>query len=58
MTITGDFERFQYYNFETSNVKKRKPFLKNWSTIYLVEIASVGYVTFPYKMTSSKAMLR
>ena len=26
MTITGDFERFQYYDFETSNVKKRKPF--------------------------------
>ena len=28
MTISGDFERFKYVNFETSFLKKENPFRK------------------------------
>ena len=33
MTINGDFERFQYSNFEKSFIKKLKLFLKHWRTV-------------------------
>ena len=32
-TISGNFERFQYFNFETKFLGKRKPVSKNWSTV-------------------------
>ena len=31
VTISGNSERFQYFNFE---VNFRKPFSKNWSTVF------------------------
>ena len=34
MTITGDFKRFHYFNFNINFLEKQKPFLKNWTTVF------------------------
>ena len=39
MTIAGDFERFQYFNFETNFLKK----------LFLVESTMIENAAFPYK---------
>ena len=34
VTISGNFEHFQYFNFETDFLENEKNFSKNWSTIF------------------------
>ena len=38
VAITGGFERLQRFKFEISFLKKRKPLLKNWSTVFWLEV--------------------
>ena len=56
VTITGSFELFQYFNFE-SNFLKNENFLQKTGTLLLVESTKNDNVTFPYKtsgVTGSK----
>ena len=54
MTITGNIERFQYFNCEI-NFLKNANFLKNWSTFFLVESTKIDNITFTYKTALSEA---
>ena len=56
VTTTGDFERLQCLNFETS--LKTKPFLKNWSTNFLVKVLLLKAQHLHTKLTRQKPMLR
>ena len=47
VTITGNFERFQYFNFEKNFLKNANPFHKQYR--FLVERAKIKNATFPYK---------
>ena len=53
MTITGNFERFHYSNFETSFLKK-KNFFEKLEYRFLVETTSMKNATFPYKTAQIK----
>ena len=46
MTINGNFERFQYYNFEISFLKNKKLFWKT-GVKFLVESTTMENATFP-----------
>ena len=48
LTITGNFECFQYFNFQTNFLKNKNLFSKNWSTVFLVESAKIENATFQY----------
>ena len=52
VTITGDFERFQYFNFETI-LLKRKPFSQK--VCVLVENTKIENASFPHKTALSEA---
>ena len=56
MKIIGDFERFHYFNFETS-FQKSENFLKKKKLGYrfLVESTTIENPIFPYKTALSKA---
>ena len=46
MTVCGNFERFQYFNFETD-------FLENFKKLeyrFLVESTKIENASFPYKI--------
>ena len=57
MTISGNFERFQYFNFETD-------FLENENLIpkleyrFLVESTKIEKASFPYKTAISEANVK
>ena len=34
VTISGNFERVQYVNFETDFLKTKNPFQKNWRIVF------------------------
>ena len=38
MTIIGYFERFNYFTFETNFFEKQKHFLKNWITVFSLNV--------------------
>ena len=57
MTITGNFEQFQYFNFEI-NFLKNKHFLKNCEYCFLVESTKIDIITFPYKIALSEANIK
>ena len=46
MTITADFERFQYFEFETSFLKNENT-LKRLKYPFSVEITTIQNATFP-----------
>ena len=52
MTLTGDCERFHYFSFETSFLKK--PF-KKLQYRFLVENTTIKRATFSYQTSLSKA---
>ena len=57
MTITGNFERFYYANFET-NFLKNKKLVKNLKYRFLVEISTMKNAIFTYKTALSKANVK
>ena len=58
MIITGDIERFHYFNFETRFLKKRKVFCKELKYWILVQITTIGTATFPKNHPCLKPILR
>ena len=57
MTITGNFECFQYFNFEI-NFLKNETFFKNLEYRFLVESTAIENATFPYKTSLSEANVK
>ena len=49
MTITGNFERFQYFNFQI---------IKKLEYRFLVESTKINNITFPYKTALSEANVK
>ena len=58
MTITGNFECFQYFNFETTFLKKENLFFKKLENSFVVESTTIESVTYPYKTALSKANVK
>ena len=56
MTVFGNFEQFQYFNFEINFLKKPN-FLKNWSTVFWLKVLWLT-TTLPYKTALSKANVK
>ena len=54
VTITGNLERFQYFNFET-NFPKNENLFKKLKCRFLVESTKIANATFPYKTALSEA---
>ena len=52
MTISGNFENFQYFNFET-NLLETKSFFKKLEYHFLVESTKIENASFPYKTAIS-----
>ena len=58
VTIGRNFERFQYFNFETDFFGKGKPFFKKLEYRYLVESTKIENALFPYKTAISEASVK
>ena len=58
MKITGNFERFQYFNFETKLFWKNVNLFQKTGVPFLVESTKIDNRTFPYKLLCLKPMLR
>ena len=58
MSITGNFELFLYFNFETNFLKTAKPFQNTVVPFFLVESTKTENATFPYKTALSKANVK
>ena len=56
MTITGNFERFQYFNFEINFLKTQT--FKKLEYHFLVESTKIDNITFPYKTAQSEANVK
>ena len=54
MTISGNFERFQYFNLKTG-FWKTKIFFKKLEHRFLVESTKSEHASFPYKTATSEA---
>ena len=54
MTINGNFERFQYFNFETDFLET-KAFLKKLEYRFLIEGTKMEKASIPYKTAISEA---
>ena len=57
MAITGNFEQFQYFNFEI-NFLKNANFLKNCIIFKLKVYTKIDNITFPYKTAQSEANVK
>ena len=57
MTITGNFERFQYFNFEINVLKNANPFKKP-EHCFLVESTKIDNITSLYKTALSEANVK
>ena len=57
MIITGDFERFQYFNLEINFLKNANTF-KKLEYSFLVESTKIDNITFPYKTALSEANVK
>ena len=55
MTITGNFEWFQYFNFEM-NFLKNANFFKELEYRFLVESTKIDNISFPYKTALCEAI--
>ena len=55
--ITGDFERLQYFNFETSFLEKLKPFLRAGVQFFSSEYCNNSTQHFRTKLPCQKPML-
>ena len=58
MTITGNFERFQYFNFETRFLKNKRLFQQKTGAPFLVESTKIESPTFPKQATLSEANVK
>ena len=56
MKITRNFERLQYFNFET-NFLKNKNLFKSWSTVFLLKVLWLKTQHFHAKPLRQKTML-
>ena len=56
--MTGDFDCFHYFNFETCFLKNEKLFFKKLEYRFLVERSTKGNATFPCKTAQSKANVK
>ena len=54
MTISRNFECFQYYNFET-DFQETKTFLKKLEYLFFVESTKIENASLPYKTAISEA---
>ena len=54
VTIAGNFECFQYFNFETNFLKNENLFLKKLENRFVVESTTTESLTQPYKIAFSK----
>ena len=57
MTISGNFERFQYFNFEKDFLQNENLFQKT-GVPFLVESTNIKNASFPYKTTISEANVK
>ena len=57
MTVTGNFERFQYFNFET-NFLKNDNILQKTGVILLAKKIEMENANFHTKLPCQKPMLR
>ena len=57
MTITKNFERFQYFNFQTNFLKNKNLFQKTGIS-FLVQSAKIETGIFPYKTALSEANVK
>ena len=55
--ISGNFERFQYFNFETDFLENEN-FFKKLEYCFLVENTKIENVSFPYKTAISEANVK
>ena len=58
VTITGNFECFQYFNFDTNFLKNENLFFKKLENSFIVESTMIERVTYPYKTALSKANVK
>ena len=52
VTITGTFERFQYFNFEINFLKNTNPISKKWSTVFQLKVQRQKTQHFHTKLLS------
>ena len=57
MIISGDFEQFQYFNFETDFLQN-KTFFRKLEHCFLVESTKIENILFPYNIAISKANVK
>ena len=58
MTITGNFECFQYFDFETNFLENKNLFFKKLENSFVVESTTIESVTYPYKTALSEANVK
>ena len=58
MTIRGNFERFQYFNFETDFLGNENLIQKNWSTVFQLKALRLKAHHCHTKLLHQKPMLR
>ena len=58
MTVTGNFEPFQYFNFETNFLKNPKTLFKKLEYRFLVESTKIEDASFPHKTALSEANVK
>ena len=57
MTITGNFEHFQYFNFEADFLENKSLF-KETGEPFLVESTKIENASFPYKTAMPEANVK
>ena len=58
LTITGNFEQFQYFNLETDFLKNENLFQKTGVPFFLVEGTNIENTSFPCKTVISEANVK
>ena len=54
VAIAGNFECFQYFDFEINFLKNENIFLKKLENYFVVESTTIESLTYPYKLALSK----
>ena len=57
MTISGNFERFQYLNFETDFLENES-FFRKTRVLFLDESTKIENASFPYRTAISEANVK
>ena len=56
--MSGNFERFQYFNFEIDFLENENRFQKNWSTDFQVQELKLKTYHFQTKLPYQKQIIR